>query len=219
MSLTSQMAIQANADHNAPLLFVRFDYLYPNDPFLAVTAPFAITMSGTGDAYLDGETFQSLDGLSISDFQQDASGAIQEITLALALTDSSPILDLFDEESWWGSEARIWFGYFDPSDVTSIIFAPSLRISGFLDKLFITLDKDVAVASAVVRSNRMLFDRNRGNRYTSAQHEARYTGDLAFSFLPRLASGELLLANDKPSQVNRNMSGPDAASEFIKYTR
>lgn len=201
-NLTAAMATRADADRNAPLIFVRIDYGYPTDPLLATTAPFSITMTGTGDSYMDNETFTALDGLSISDFKQDASGAIQEVSLALALTDSSPFIDLLDDDLWWGSPARIWFGYFD-SDFASVILSPSLRISGILDKLPLTVDRDIAVVTGIIRTNRMLVERDRGNRYTAAQHQTRYPNDKCFSFLPRLVSGELLLANDNPTNVRR----------------
>lgn len=202
MSLTSQMAIQANADHNKPIVFVRIDYGYPNDPLLAVTAPFSIQLSGTGEADLDGETFVSMDALAISDLKQDVTGAIQEISLSLALTASSPFIQLLDDDLWWNSPAKVWFAYFQ-SDWTTVVFAPSLRISGFLDKLSISLDGETSMAVGVIRSNRMLIERNRGSRYVASQHQSRHATDRAFSFLPRLASGELLLANDKVAQPNR----------------
>ena len=89
------------------------------------------------------------------------------------------------------------------SDFDSVVFAPSLRISGVLDKLPLTVDDGVSVVTAVIRSNRMLFERNRGNRLTASQHQARYATDRAFSFLPRLVSGELLLSNDLPVPARR----------------
>lgn len=203
MSLTSQMAIEANADDNRPLIFVRIDYGYPNDPLLACTCPFPVTLTGTGDDDLDGNTFVSLDALSISGFKQDSTGAIQELALALAAKEGSPFLELLDEDLWWNSPAKVWFAYFQ-EDFTSVVFAPSLRISGFLDELDVVFGDDVATANAVIRSNRLLFERTRGSRYVSSQHQKRYPDDNAFSFLPRLASGELLLANDKPVQPARD---------------
>jgi len=199
------MAAQADNDHNRPLIFVRIDYGYPNDPLLGVTAPFPITLSGTGDPNLDGFTFQSLEGMSIGDLKQDTTGAIQEMQLTLANNDSSPFIDLIEEDVWWGSPAKVWFAYF-MDDFTQVVFAPSLRVSGILDKLTVTLDKDVSVASAVIRSNRLLFERNRGSRMVAAQHQARHPTDRCFSFLPRLSSGELLLTNAVPPQPARDQN-------------
>lgn len=200
--LTAAMAAQAAADHNNPLIFVRIDYGYPTDPLLACTAPFPITLTGTGDSDLDGETFIPLDGVSISDYQQDVSGAIQEISLSLAASDTTAILELLDDDVWWGSPSKIWFAYFT-ADLTTVVLSPTQRVSGLLDKLPLTVDDDISIVTAVIRSNRMLFERDRGNRYVAAQHQSRYPNDRAFSFLPRLASGELLLANDKPVDVFR----------------
>ncbi len=202
-NLTPAVATEAAADHNNPLVFVRIDYGYPTDPLLGVTAPFAITLAGTGDSDLDGETFQALDTLGISDYQQDASGAIQEISLALEAADTAPFVELLDDDNWWGSPSKLWFGYFDSDDQTTVILSPSLRFSGFLDKLPLTVDEDISMVTAVLRSNRMLFQRDNGNRLVAAQHQARYPTDRSLSFLPRLSSGELLLASDKPTPVTR----------------
>lgn len=197
-NLTAAMAVEANADHNDPLVFVRIDFPYPEDTLLGVTAPFNITLSGTGDSDLDGETFVSLDALSISDFQQDVSGAIQEMSLSIDAADATAFIEILDNDNWWASPAKVWFGYFDTADFNTVILSPSLRFSGFLDRLPLTVDDEISHITAVLRSNRMLFERNRGNRYVAAQHQKRYPTDRSLSFLPRLASGELLLSNDKP---------------------
>ena len=204
--LTAAMAAEANADHNNPLTFVRIDFPYPEDTLLGVTAPFNITLTGTGDSDLDGETFVPLDALVISDFQQDVSGAIQEMSLSLDAADATAFIEILDDDNWWASPAKVWFGYFDTSDFTTVILSPSQRFSGFLDRLPLTVDDEISHITAVLRSNRMLFERNRGNRYVAAQHQERYPTDRSLSFLPRLVSGELLLANDKPMDPLRGNS-------------
>lgn len=211
--ITAAMATEADADHNRPLVLVRIDYGSPTDPLLGVTAPMNMTITGTGDSDLDGETFVPLDGLTISDFQQDVTGAITELSLSLAASDASAFIDLLDDDLWWGSPAKVWFGYF-AADHDTLILSPSLRVSGFLDRLPLTVDEGISIITAVIRSNRMLFDRNRGNRLSAAQHQARYATDRAFSFMPRLASGELFLANDKPVDVLRAESGEGKFREY-----
>lgn len=211
--ITAAMATEADADHNRPLVLVRIDYGSPNDPLLGVTAPMNMTITGTGDSDLDDETFVSLDGLTISDFQQDVSGAITELSLSLAASDASFFVDLLDDDLWWGSAAKVWFGYF-AADHDTLILSPALRVSGFLDRLPLTVDEGISVITAVIHSNRVLFDRNRGNRLSAAQHQERYATDRAFSFLPRLASGELLLANDNPLDVNRGETGEGRFREY-----
>jgi hypothetical protein len=82
------------------------------DPLRATTAPYAVTFSGTGDADLDGRTFDAVSPelVTVSEVHhRDQGSGTVTATLAGLVGPNTDLLNIIGDRSrWQGRTARLW---------------------------------------------------------------------------------------------------------------
>lgn len=113
LDATAQTAVSGPAF--APAFFVYLDI--NGNPQRFTTFGQTVTFSGTGDADLDGFTFEAFDGrfIEIGDVANSENGSdTLECSLSgIASIDSALINDIGNKPLWQGRPCRIWFQVYD----------------------------------------------------------------------------------------------------------
>lgn len=119
----TQTALQAN--HVIPVLIGRFDIL--DDPVTAWTGPGLFAPTGTGDAAMDGQTFQPiLPVFEISDIQESQSlSGPMTITLSGHDLDATLLRQVIrDRRQWRGRKVWLWSGLLVTTDEKTVVTNP-----------------------------------------------------------------------------------------------
>lgn len=110
------------ADVRRPFTVAFLDIV--GDPIRVTDAPYGFTFTDTGDADLDGFTFEAVDPRVVSVGSVKArEGGTDTLTLSLSgLTsvDAATLEEIGDKAAWQGRVARLWKGMLDPADLTRI---------------------------------------------------------------------------------------------------
>jgi hypothetical protein len=179
-ALTTPVADALAAESVVLLGFIELDFA---SGFLRLTsAPFPVTWNsqtwvGAG-ALLTISTPKEIAGTQAEGFSVTISG-IPTAYVTTALT-----------EVYQGRAARFWFA---PLDVDShaILADPVLLINGRMDNMLLELGEEASIAVNV--ETRMLdLDRVKIRRYTDADQQARYSGDLGLEFVNELQNKQLV---------------------------
>jgi len=142
--------------------------------------------SGIGDLSLDSETYTGAgDLLGISELRESSDIAAYGATLTLSGIPTS-IISVALAEPYQGRKAVVKFGV----DVGGTKTAFTV-FTGEMDQMSISFGADTATISLDVESRMIDLNRPRIRRYTDADQQSRYVGDLAFEFVPRLQSESL----------------------------
>ncbi len=144
--------------------------------------------SGVGDLSLDGNTYTgSGDLLQISDIRESSDIAAYGATLDLSGIPSNTVA-LAESEPYQGRKCIIKFGVLafgaNPTDAFTVF-------SGEMDQMTIQIGPTTASISLEVESRLIDLRRPRLRRYTDADQQSRYPGDLAFEFVTRLQTESL----------------------------
>lgn len=136
-SLTSGMSTALQGSVVRPVLIGRLDI--KDDPVTAWTGPGIFAPSGTGDAELDGQTFDPLGAfVNVSNVAEDQSFG-QPVVITLTADD----LDLValrqivrDKRIWRGRKAWLWLGLIN-ADQKTVVADPVRIKTGFMTKIVI----------------------------------------------------------------------------------
>jgi hypothetical protein len=116
LSPTLQTAIEA------PIVYARWVcYLdVVGDPVRATTGLYDKTFSGTGDADLDGRTFEAYPSelISVSEVQHDEAGSNQvSVSMSGLIVNNNAFLNTIgDRANWQGRTARLWWYVVDENE-------------------------------------------------------------------------------------------------------
>lgn len=142
--------------------------------------------SGIGDLSLDGQTYTGAGNLlGISELRESSDIAAYGATLTLSGIPSN-LVHLALAEPYQGRRAFVKFGV----DVGGTRTAVTL-FTGEMDEMNISLGPETATISLDVESRLVDLNRPRIRRYTDADQQAEYSGDLAFAFVTRLQDEDL----------------------------
>lgn len=141
------------------------------DPVRATTWPVSLAISGTGDADLDGYTFEALnpDLVGVSPVKhQDAGSETVTISLSgLILPDAGLYAIIGNSANWRGRDARLWVGVCDENNVQQgAIWAyhtgkmTNLTIKGSADSQIIEASIETYLALIGPASNRTYMDQS-----------------------------------------------------------
>lgn len=112
---TASAALDAPVLH--PCIVGWLDFV--GDPVRLTTAPYAVTFSGTGDADLDGFTFEPVppEIIAISDVAHSERGSdTVTVTLSGLIGIDTDLLNIIgDRTKWRGRDARLWIMLYDAS--------------------------------------------------------------------------------------------------------
>jgi len=187
--------------------FFALDLEFDTDPLYLWT--------GVGSLSLDGNTYTGAGNfLTISEIQEGVDLAAKGATVSLSGIPSSLIAYALSEP-YQGRPARIKFGVFDEDaddpavllmesgdallmengdrfdisyDTTTFAFE---LFSGRMDQMAIDEGAEEATIAVTIESRFIDLQRPRVRRYTDADQQSRYSGDLAFEFVPRLQEESL----------------------------
>ena len=142
--------------------------------------------NGIGDLSLDGNTYTGAGNLlNISEMRESSDIAAYGATLTLSGIPTNEI-NLALAEPYQGRRAIVKFGV-DVAGTKSSVTV----FTGEMDQMSISFGPDTATISLDVESRLIDLNRPRIRRYTDADQQARYPGDLAFEFVTRLQSESL----------------------------
>jgi len=189
MPYNTEMAAAAAAAFNRWFFVLFVDV--PSDPVRLISATGPYPFAGTGDADLDGETFEPAPWLSISAIRRGSDGRADAVSLSASAAgdDRAALLGLL-EAQWFGAPAKLWLGAFDPETMFPVS-APSLILTGTLDRLPYVIGGDRSTVTAEIVSARQLVDRNGSSRLSHEQQQQDHAGDNAFAFMADLAKRQV----------------------------
>lgn len=149
----------------------------PNDIYL---------WNGVGDLSLDGKTYSGVgDLLGVSEIKESSDIAAYGARLTLSGIPSDTI-SLALQEPYHGRHAIVKFGVISAGTHTAFTV-----FSGEMDQMNISYGPDTVTVGLDVESRLVDLDRARVRRYTDADQQLRYVGDLAFEFVTRLQDESL----------------------------
>lgn len=159
-------------------------------PFFAVdldfdTAPLYV-WSGYGDLVIGAKTYIGVGSLmSVSAIQETTEIDAKNASLSLSGIPTA-FLSLALQEQYSGRECRIYFGVTDsPSDYVEIF-------SGEMDQMTIEESGETCMIQVSAESIMVKLERAVVRRFTNADQQARYPGDLGFEFVAALQGLDLV---------------------------
>lgn len=136
------------------------------DPLRATTGLYNKTFSSTGDADLDGFTFESYPAelISVSEVQHDESGSNQvAVTMSGLVVNNAAFLALIgDRTKWQGRTARLWWYVVDENEtqITSDVYGyytgymNDITINGSPDQQSITMTIEHYLTTLTITTNK-----------------------------------------------------------------
>lgn len=153
-----------------------------------------VKMEFTADLFLctagididwDGETWLGNFSGNI-DSVRDQGGEIQGLSFVLNGVDPSTISLVLQEEVR-GKPVSVWLGLLDP-ETHAVVDTPDLIWSGFADQMSVSEDEDQATVTVTAEHMGVIMQRPRPFRYTAADQEREYPGDICLQFLNSIAT-------------------------------
>lgn len=179
MSRDLPAAVEAAASSDTFRVFWACDLLFDSPNELRF-------WNGYGDLSLDGETYTGAgELLGLSEIRESSDIAAYGATLTLSGIPSN-LVDLALSESYQARKAIVRFGIRDGSTIYS-----SIVFTGEMDQMNIQFGPETSTIKVDVESRLVDLNRARIRRYTDADHQSRYPGDLAFEFVTKLQDQRL----------------------------
>lgn len=145
--------------------------------------------NGRGNIVFDGDTYTGIGDLGrVSGLEEGIEQRAFGIAMELGGVPASS-LNLALDEDLQNRKVQVWLGFFDSS--YAIIADPMLAFRGRMDTMDITLGKE---ATIVLTAESRLRDwgRPRIRRYTDADQQSRFSGDLFFQFVSDTTEKEIV---------------------------
>lgn len=182
MSRTVTAAAQAamSAQQVSPVAFLKFT-LASGDVCLC-SADRNITWDGS--VYTGAGDLGSISDVSASDTLQAAQVRFSLSGIAANL------LSAARSEQYQGRRISLWIGFLDV-DTWALIADPVLIWKGIIDQMQITFG-ETATITLIADNLIALWERPRIRRYSNADQQAAYPGDLGFEFIEQAAEKEIV---------------------------
>lgn len=120
------------------------------------------------------------------DAVKDQGGEIQGLSFTLNGVDPSTISLVLQEEVR-GKPVSVWMGLMNTTTY-AVLDTPDLIWSGFADQMSVSEDPQGAVVTVTAEHMGVVMQRPRPFRYTAADQEREYPGDICLQFLNSIAS-------------------------------
>lgn len=175
------------------------------EPFLAVEVDFdsgsTYAWTGQGDLVIGSKTYSGVGNLlSVSDMQETAKTTAVGATISLSGIPSS-LWSLALSEPYQGRACRIYVGVSGSTELVEVF-------SGLLDQMVIDEQAESSTITLSVESHLIRLERPVVRRYTNQSQQARYDGDLAFSFVDSLQTSKLTFGKDGASALTPSTFAP-----------
>lgn len=142
--------------------------------------------NGVGDIDVDGDTYTGAGNLlDISEIRESSDIAAYGATITLSGIPSN-LINLALSEPYQARKAAVRFGIISGSTIYS-----SVVFTGEMDQMNISFGPETSTISLDVESRLVDLNRARIRRYTDADHQSRYEGDLAFEYVTALQDQRL----------------------------
>jgi hypothetical protein len=179
LSRSLSTLIQTSIESDQLYVFWTVDLLFdsPNDIYM---------WSGLGNLELNGKTYVGVgDLLQISELRESSDIAAYGATLTLSGIPSD-MVNLAIAEPYQGRKAIVKFGVISEGS-----YSTAATYTGEMDQMSISYTPETVSISLDVESRLVDLQRARIRRYTDADQQARFEGDIAFSFVTRLQNESL----------------------------
>ena len=193
--LTASMSTALQAPTVRPVLIGRLDIA--NDPVQAWTGPGLFAPTGTGDAALDGFTFDPAEGfVDMSSIKEDQSigGPVTITAKGHDLNEDLLRQIVRDRRAWRGQKAWLWMGLLD--ETSNVVSNPVRIKTGVMTKMEVKRSRDDAAILVTV-------DQDLGNAesgpFRVTDHVRIWPADTFSTFVVRLSN--------KPSGIERTDFG------------
>jgi len=160
------------------------------EPFFAVSVEFTTPIrlwTGYSNITVDGNTyFGSGNLLSISPIDESADIRANGVKIALSGLDSGIISSALTEDSQ-GKIVKIYFGVLETaSNATAVVDTPYQTFEGFIDRMAIIEDRNVAEISVDVENKLIMLETPLNRRYTDQDQKNLFEGDKGLEFVESL---------------------------------
>jgi hypothetical protein len=160
------------------------------EPFFAVSVGFTIPLNlwtGYNTITIGGtEYFPSGNLLSISPIDESADIRANGVKIALSGLDSSIISSALTEDSQ-GKIVKIYFGVLETaSNATAVVDTPYQAFEGFIDRMAIVEDRNIAEISVDVENKLIMLETPLNRRYTDQDQKNLFAGDRGLEFVESL---------------------------------
>lgn len=176
-SLSSLIKTTLEGENIELFWLVELEFDSPNQVYL---------WSGIGSLTLDGITYTGAgDLMQISELRESSDIAAYGATITLSGIPSE-FISLALEEPYQGRKAIVKFGVISGSTYTTAVV-----YTGEMDQMNISYGPETVNIALDVESRLVDLQRARIRRYSHADQQSRYSGDLAFEFVTRLQNESL----------------------------
>ncbi|MFQ5783615.1 MAG: hypothetical protein ACE5H8_02175 [Alphaproteobacteria bacterium] len=195
--LTAAVKTESQSDIVRPVVIVKLELASGN----------LLVWSGRGALSWNGETYQGVGDLgrigAIEEgVEQRAFGVSLELSGIPAAT-----LSIALGEDVQGRPAQVWVGFLDVNH--GLIADPVLVFRGRIDTMDVTLG-ETATVTLTAESRLVDWERARVRRYTDADQQERFPGDLGFAFVNETVEKEIVWGG---AVAGGKRGGPVAAGE------
>lgn len=145
---------------------------------------YARAWSGLGPITFDGKVFTGIGNLGgIGPIQEDQDLRANQVTFYLDGIETA-LVSATLQSIRPRLSARVWLALFD--DAGAIIPDPILLWRGFTDVPELTFGPETSRIQLVTESRLIELEKSRGGRYTDADQQRRWPGDMGFAFVPSI---------------------------------
>ena len=178
--LTPTMETALAAREVRPVIIGRLDI--EGDPVFAWTGPGIFAPTGTGDAALDGQTFDPTSPFVQMSSVSEDQGIGGPVTLtATAHLDDEPLLRqvITDRRAWRGKPAYLWLGLLDEQE--AVVLSNPVRIkTGVITSMIVAREADSAVIDVVIDSD---LGNSQSAPFRYIDHQRYFPDDIFSTFL------------------------------------
>lgn len=196
-----------------PVLIGRLDIL--NDPVYSWTGPGLFAPTGSGDAALDGNTYDPSEAfIEISAIKED-QGIGSPVTIsAKAHLDSEPLLRQIvrDRRAWRGRPAYLWIGLLDDNE-NAVIPYPTRIKTGVMTNMLIRREPESAQIDIVIDTD---LGNARSAEFRWVDHSRYHPDDTWSSYILKLANQPLGAERGQVGPTNFRQDPQDPLPDFIE---
>ena len=175
--ITAATSAAANAQKSWLLLFVELDF----------SSGFVRCTNAGYDVAWNAQTWQGMAELGQVE-QVGESLGIEAKALKFTIQGvDNANLDIALGEHYQGRAARMWAGFVEPG--VGIVADPALLFVGRIDQMAIQRGGESSAIAVTCESRLAAWGRAKLRRYSDADQQARYPGDLGLQYIAELASG------------------------------
>lgn len=145
--------------------------------------------NGVGNYVWGSQTWQGLGVLgSVSTIEEGIGLTAYGVKMDLYALDPTVLAESADEPVY-GRSMILYQGFLDENG--QLVATPAVLWSGYGDHTSISIGGEQDIVSLACESELRFLDLANGSRFTDEDQQARYSGDVAFEFLPQMVDAQV----------------------------